>query len=298
MRVNGKWLMPLCLTLAAGAGLASATTGAPAPAPANLETVTLMRVDGSVTIDAQGQVAEYQIATKLSPSLVELVRRATLTWRFEPVLIDGTPHRVSASMRLALVARPVGDRYQVAIDNVLFPYKAEGERLLANGAPAITGRKLTPPTYPREMQIAGVSGTVLLGIRIGSDGRAEAVVARQSMIFDKKGQSNLLNAAIARFEKAAVRAAWRWTFNLPPGARSANDRTVGVPVEFQFMNTPDSDVSGRWRTLVRSPKRKLDWVPEEAALSDVGVSDLSAGELYSATGALKLTSKLDGTPVL
>ncbi len=111
--------------------IAALLAGASAHAATNVdvakgEAVLTLRVDGQLSIDAQGNVVEYQIRTKLEPQVEKLVRRAVPGWRFKPIHVDGKPVIAQSPMRITLSAVEIEQGYKVMVDNVVFrPYTRE-----------------------------------------------------------------------------------------------------------------------------------------------------------------------------
>ena len=75
-------------------------------------------------------------------------------------------------------------------------------------------RMLSPPRYPTGLMRAGVSGAVLLHLRLNPDGTVADVVASQSSLFDIKGSSSILDKARGLLEKESIRAARSWTWQV------------------------------------------------------------------------------------
>ncbi|MFA5901870.1 MAG: hypothetical protein WC829_22465 [Hyphomicrobium sp.] len=261
----------------------------------------VMQVDGWIRINPEGEVADFTSDTKLLPKLRENLDRIVHTWRFEPVLIEGTPRMVRARTRIVLAANRVGDVYQVKVDNVTFPSNSDATAGTEEVAPwPMTGHRITPPSWPKAMRSMNVSGQVLLCILVGADGHPEKVLAVQSMLFDVKGETRVLRKAIAQFERSAMSAAQRWHLNIP-AARShmpPEHRTVRVPVEFIMGTHAGSELPGQWRLIVRNSTRPVDWVPASPDTPNVGVSDVAAGEIMSSSSLVKLNSVVIGTIVM
>lgn len=291
------------LSLLLASGIAASVAAEVAPPPQVLESVVVMRVDSSITLDPQGKVADLAIRTKLPEALRDTLDRTVRNWQFKPVLIAGTPRQVRADMRVTLAAEPVGQGYRITIDNVLFP-GTEGVKAdqAALSAPMISPGKLSPPIYPAGLNRANVKGTVLLAIRVGADGRAEQVQATQSMLYDVRGRDKVLAEAIHIFEKSALAAAKRWTFNISPerGRLSAAERTVTVPVAYLGYDgpKPEAEAAGEWRAVVRVPKRAIEWLPAEKRLQQAGVSDLAAGEMIPLASAIEFSAPVLGSQLL
>jgi hypothetical protein len=69
-----------------------------------LEDVTLMRVHGDITIDAEGRVTSVDIDKRVPADIAANVVRVGNGWRFHPVLVDGRPTAAKAHLRLVLSA--------------------------------------------------------------------------------------------------------------------------------------------------------------------------------------------------
>lgn len=284
--------------LAATLGLAAMPASAGRPAVADtLESVKVLQVEGIVVIDTQGGVEDYRIQTPLNDALRGLVDKAVHRWRFRPVVVDGQVRRAEARMRITLAATAMGEDYQVRVDNVIFPDPDQKPGQPAAGDTAgYSARKLAPPVYPQGLMRANVSGTVLLAIRMDASGRAADVAAVQSMLMDVRGREKVLQIATGMMEQASVSAAKRWTFNLPADfeRRPPDQRVVMVPVEFLMESTPKSTAAGIWRTVVRTPVRKVDWLPQGKGTQAVGVADLRNGEFVPVASQLSLVSEVVG----
>lgn len=260
-----------------------------------LESVVVMQIDGSLSIDAAGRVAEFRIDTPLDDGLRASLDLAVLKWRFRPVLIDGVARNARAKMRIVLAARETDGGYKVNVDNVIFP-EGTATGLKQPITEQITSRSLKPPKYPPGLNMARVTGTVLLGIRVGSDGRAAEVVAIQSMLFDIKGRDSVLADAIRGFEQSSIDAAKRWTFNVPVGMpATAELMTVAVPVEYSLEKRQRAELPGTWRTVVRAPRKPPHWLEDAPDVQKVGVTDVVSGEMIPSAGALTFASDVVGT---
>jgi hypothetical protein len=300
MRVARILLICACALFADGPGaLASGNIAPPTAEP--LESVMVMQVDGWIRIDPEGGVADFTIDSELLPKLRQNLERTVRGWRFEPVVIDGTPRMVRARTRVVLAASQIGNAYRITVDNVTFPNEPDAEASLPDDLPPPIGAgKLEPPSWPRGLLGANVSGQVLLCLRIGAGGRVEEVVAVQSMLFDVKGKDRVLRDVIQQFERSALITARRWHFKISAerGRMSADERSVNVPVVFAMERRPDVDLPGRWRTIVRAPQRAVQWLPESPDSPKVGVSDVAAGEVMSSSSLVKLNTDVVGMIVM
>ena len=75
--------------------------------------------------------------------------------------------------------------------------------------------------------------------------------------------------------------------------RNADEQTVTVPVEY-VMDKAKVDLAGKWRTIVRIPKRTIGWMTPEAGTQSVGVADAVAGELIPLNSAVALVTNVVG----
>ena len=278
-----------------------ALAGKPAVAVAvsdPLTAVKTLQVEGWVVIDTQGRVEDYRLKSKINEPLRSTVDKAVRAWSFHPVLVDGQVRRAEALMRVTLAATQVGEGYEVRVDNVIFPNpELEPSSKQSKQEPKVVrGRRLKPPSYPPGLAMANVSGVVLLAIRVGEDGRVADVAPVQTMLLDIRGQQKTLQLAAGMFEAASLDAARRWTFWVPADFSQwpADKRIVTVPVEYQMTGSPTFERTGVWRTVVRTPKRRFDWMPLRPGSQSVGVADVGRGEFVPVASALSLKSDVVG----
>lgn len=307
MRLLSNVLPLLCLLAAASSSAAlppapadtAALPPASADAAAPLESVVTMRLDGSITVDERGQVSEFHLDTPVVPVISTALGRIVPQWQFKPVLVDGKPHSARAKVRMILAAQKVGETYQARIDNAVFRDSFDASAN-ANESPAlITAKRMPPPAYPFGALQAGISGRVLLAVKVRADGRADKVMPVQTLLFDVKGRELVLRAAIKQFEQAAVNATRSWRFNVAPRntPRTDADMTVMVPVQY-IVGSAQLDAPGTWHTVIRGPKRKAQWLGEAPGLQRIGASDASGTELIPATSVVQLATEVAGAPVM
>lgn len=284
MRLNGKWILGLCLAAFASTGLAKSNVVVPPPAP--LENVVVMQVDGWLSIDTEGRTEKFNIDTPLTGVLKENLERVARGWKFKPVTVDGVPRRATTPIRVTLSASKQGEGYRVAVDNVTFPADPKLKTTTDDAEKfAITVKRLLPPGYPMDLMQMGVEGAVLLAVEIGPDGRVKQVLAVQSMLYDVRGREIVLRQAIGQFELVAVNAARLWRFNVPAAdtPRSSQDMTALVPVNFMMIDKPKNQ-AGVWRTVIRQPKRAIDWLPVDPSRPTVGIADTTGGGVIPLDG--------------
>jgi outer membrane biosynthesis protein TonB len=310
--MKGLHALPLCL--AALLPVAAIATAAPAPAAIepfatkDLQQALLLSVEGTIVIEADGSVGEYAISTRTTPDIDALLVKSIPRWRFEPVLVDGKPARAKSRMRLSLAAVRQGQNYRVGIENAVFPGPAADAAEVARastGSPVEAfGRRMNPPVYPRDLERAGVSGRVLLGLHFGPDGKMLEVVPVQSMLFNVRRYNNEARKAVSLLEQASVDAARLWSVEVrqKPGApTTARDFTSYTTIEFVLGPTRHRGVnemprsndapSGEWREAIRTPKRPMPWLAGMET-PDVGVADVAGGEMLPLAGGPKLKTPL------
>lgn len=306
-------LLGLLLAISSGQ-----VTPAIAATPVVGESVLTMRVDGELTIGTEGQVLSYKIRSKLAPTLQAMLDKSIPRWQLTPVRQGGKPVNAKTPMRITLAATQIPQGYEVRIDNVVFTpiskedYEAKiaAARAIREGGEAITvgdappsqpvvfdsKRMLSPPRYPVGLMRAGVSGAVLLHLRLNPDGTVADVVASQSSLFDIKGASGILDKARGLLEKESIRAARSWSWHVDaahPELLTADDLTVRVPIAFR-MDSPGKqgdDNTAVWRQEFRGPNLPIPWLLGKPGEQVVGVSDLNNGEQVSGSSPFQLIDR-------
>lgn len=284
--------------------LVSPAVSANEPAPAAkadqaVQSVLTMKVDSLIRLDAAGALLEFRTETPMPDALRANLDKVVMRWRFKPTLADGVARPVTTRMRITLIATQDGKNYRVNVDNVIFPGDAENAAAPAGTRDQVSRLKLVKPDYPLGLMKQGISGTVLLGLRVGADGRVAEAVAVQSSLRDVKGRPNVLAEAIAQFEKSALTSARRWTFSVPASLANGPVRelTVNVPINYNA-DTPFDEKPGLWRTEVRTSRRQMSWLGDETDLQRTGVSDAYAGETLPVASAVQLESNVIGAVIL
>lgn len=286
--------------------LVSPAFSAKNPAPAAkadqaVQSVLTMKVDSLIRLDAAGALLEFRTETPMPDALRANLDKVVMRWRFKPTLADGVARPVTTRMRITLIATQDGKDYRVNVDNVIFPGDAAkaAAPTPAGTRDQVSGLKMVKPDYPLGLMRQGISGTVLLGLRVGADGRVADVVAVQSSLRDVKGRPNVLAEAIAQFEKSALTSARRWTFSVPASLANGPVRelTVNVPINYNA-DTPVDEKPGMWRTEVRTSRRQMSWLGDDANLQRTGVSDAYAGETLPVASAVQLETNVIGAVIL
>lgn len=160
-------------------------------------------------------------------------------------------------MSVRLVGKSAGkDQMTVSIRGAEFgDYQARPE------AERITGRKMTPPSYPESAAQVGAQGTVYLLVRIAPDGSVSDVATEQVnlRIIASEPQMNLFRNQFARTATVAAR---RWTFKPPSQGEDARQTqwVVRVPVDFTF---GEKRKYGQWEAYVPGPRERIAWAQQD-----------------------------------
>ncbi len=145
--------------------------------PVYPETARQAGVEGVVILEAktdeQGNVVDARVLRSI-PLLDAAAIDAVKQWKYEPMTIDGKPHKVLFTVTV---------RFQLDEKS---PDKAiEG---FAKGAVKVEKDikpprlvKEVPPVYPEIARQSGVEGTVILSVRTGRDGKVENVMVVRSV---------------------------------------------------------------------------------------------------------------------
>jgi hypothetical protein len=317
MRLLHRFSLATLLALATVFALATAPAGAQAggllpgaasapddAAPAQLESVSLMHVDGTITIEADGRVGDVVFTTSFDETLRSALSAKMRAWKFKPVLVGAQPRRVQTPFRVMLAATQVDGKYRVRIDDTRFG----GEQTAANvassvvpdgTAPPILAKRMAPPQYPINQLRAGRIGSVHLVLRIAPDGRIADVVATQSVVFeiDGKDGDDGVRRSLRAFEANAIAAARHWTFIVPPGAasRSASEMTGATDVDYVIRY--DTGVAGQWVPVRRAPRRPVAWLPPEDQEGG-GVGMAAAGQVAGVGSAYELATPVRDAVVM
>lgn len=273
-------------TAVATAALLSASVadaGTRLPAPDVAAPVFATRVESTIEIGPDGRVVGYEPVTELKAPLAERVRGLAERLRFEPVRIDGKAVIARTKMRMHLVAEPTqtGD-LQVRIEHVGFPDERDATPagFATTDAGYIRGIvERAPVRYPREaLRVGGgLSGRVLVALRLAPDGTVVEAVPRESALYGVKGREKALGSALALFERSATDAIRRWRFDVrvPEGAYPKPEDLTGLIAVEYFVDGHPRPRPGVWLHETRSRERALPWLDPVLAerlpdLGDVG----------------------------
>lgn len=293
------------IATAAGLALAGLLVGAAeAPAPAApLESLVLMHVDGTLTIEPDGRVGEVAIGTKFDDALRRALEAKMRGWRFTPVRIAGQPRRAETKFRVLLAARHWDGGVTVRIDDTSFG--EVDQAVIAKGivpdgtAAPITAVRRGPPQYPRDLLLGKKSGSVHLVMRISPDGRVADVIASQSLVFDYGGREKdaVARQSMRLFEASAIAAVRRWIFNVPGDAskRTVSEMTVSTEIEYSLGY--DTEAAGQWVPVKRGPRRAVGWLPaNQSGGSGAGMG--ATGQVAGAESPYRLETPVAGNVVM
>lgn len=261
----------------------AAVVSAEAPKHVKDQIEATMLVTGKIAINADGSVSGYQIddEDKVPGHVLVNIGRWVPGWRFEPVLVDGNAVPARAKMTLRMLARPVGDKFEISIASTSFGNDD------APPTDTVKGLKMYPPSYPADMVSAGGEGTVYLMLKIGRDGKVEDLVVERVNLHVYASEQRMKNFR-KRLSSAAASAARRWTFVPPTTGELAQLRqwSVRVPVDFRLGGVQEV-AYGEWQSYLPGPQQPIPWLQDEP-----GSDALAGGALHTLGSGLVLLTPL------
>lgn len=250
-------------------------------------------VSGTIHVDPQGRVERYEIDRRdvLPGHVNALLDRAIPDWRFEPTLHQGRPAHVETSMRIRVAAtRQDEDAVALRIAGASFG-GWDGDQAVAEEGGDVKPKVNQPPRYPRDAIRRGAMATVYLLGRVGLDGTMQEVVAEQVNLRYIAAERTMEDLR-EDFGKASVRAAMKWTFDVPADVdRSKGYWSVRVPVDFTI-NEFELPGYGEWDSYVPGPRQSAWWNEDDA---EAGGDSYVSGGVYPVGTGLKLLTPLEGT---
>jgi hypothetical protein len=254
--MDKRWMAGLLVgcSMAAFAGTAHRTTMKDAEAS--------MLLTGTINVDPGGAVTGFTIdpQDKVPSGVVQLVDSTVPQWRFEPVARDGKAVAATTTMSMLVVAsQPDDTHYRISLKGATFGDGSNDAAHSANDEQSVTAKSMRPPEYPSSPYLSGVAGSVYLAIRIDHLGR----------VYDASvEQVNLRALGSARdsddwrraFSEASLRAAKRWTFNIPAAATPDEGPffAVRVPIDYQLQG--EAAQYGTWSTYIPGPRQTIPWL--------------------------------------
>ena len=232
---------------------------------------------GEIQIAPDGHVNDYQLKSKLSPTIAALVDRNVRSWQFEPVVVDGKPVIAKTTMTLHLHGEPTsGDSYSLSIASVDFG--------------TLTRSKLDPPEYPPEAARAGLGAKVILNILIDVDGKVIEAVAGQTSLDKRARSEHEAEAWREQFEKASIKAAKHWRYDW-------SEFVDGKPMKRRYAIAPLVFSVGKHESIayVPGPVHPAPWDKTKAESKDEGrFAQLSDGETASTNTNFRLKQNVVG----
>jgi hypothetical protein len=264
-----------------GALLAMVTMVAQASSTKDIESSAV--VSGTIVLAKDGtvQTAVVDDGAKYGQPIADLVRKAALQWRFQPVLRQGEPVVAKSSMHVRVVLKKMPDgNYSARVKGATFGDDNTDSTDTLHGA---EGNKKIPPTYPKAAIRGRVQGTVYLALRVDRSGHVIEAVAEQVNL-SNIGSDRILNQYRTILAESALKAARQWSYVIPTtGPLAKQDSwTAHVPVNYALneMNAPKPDRT--WVSYVPGPYTPAPWVDKPDinavdALADDGVRTEGAG---------------------
>lgn len=279
-----KWSGLTAVMLCASIAMPTATGG-----DVRKQVEASMLVQGTIEIDPQGRVADYQLTQEASlpPPLLAIVDRRIRAWRFEPVLVNGNAVRARSPMHVRLVTKRDGEKFLFRIGGATFgTVHADGE------VPSVNG-PLAPPRYPEYAYTSNVGGTVYLVAKVGPDGSVEDAIAEQVNL-----RSLGTEREMARFREiladSAIAVAHKWKFNFPTSGELSRAQFVSVRVAVEFLaRDMPSERAGKWLTYVPGPRQVVPWRTWDASYQAPDAIAID-GVYPDIPGGPKLLSELGG----
>lgn len=270
-------LLAIIMALAVGTAHAKDASGTPAEAS--------MLVTGTVDITTDGSVSSYAINDEeaLPGYVLDLIRKFSGGWRFEPVVANGEAVAARAPMTLRIRAMPLeNDAFEVSISSATFGAAD------ADDTASVTSKRMRPPQYPPTAAYWGAGATVYLLLKIGRDGLvADSFVEQVNL--NGKTDDKTMDLLRTRFAEASRDAARRWTFTPPSTGEASGDAywLVRVPIDYS-MNTRKVAAYGQWETYVPGPRHAAPWLE-----TPIGGNDAMAGGTFQLAGqGLRLLTPL------
>lgn len=295
----------MLLLCAAACGAAMAQTASEVREKAE----TSLLVNGHVVVAPDGSVSSFDLDRQESDAVMQLIKRYSSSWRFEPVLDNGKPVEAKAPMHLRVVASPDGGGYQLHVVSASFgdPGDHRDERVTAKD------RSARPTFFPRmtvRRQAAGgirptgivptahPTGTVFMLAQVERDGSVSHVTAEQVNL-DKVGPEPVMREMRKTLAEVSTRTVRLWTFN-PPSAgplKDAGSWIVRVVFSYHEYEPTEKDAQdAAWHAYIPGPKEPVPWMDEYLRthkLDGLGVDALPDDGLLTVGTGLHLLNPPD-----
>jgi TonB family protein len=251
-----------------------------------------MLVTGTIETHADGTVSSTTIdkPEKLPAVIVDFVQKQAAAWAFEPLVVDGKARPTRSPMSVRVVAKRLDDEnYSIGIRNANFGGTTPNE------GEALTGVKLTPPSYPQSVAMRGASGIVYVVVKVGKDGHVSDAIVEQVNLKTIGHESEMASWRTS-LSAAALQATRKWTFATPTKGELADDEfwSARVPVAFH-MNKRFDATYGKWELYIPGVRQTIPWSDEDRpGFSPDGLADGGVYTLGKDDGP-KLLTPLGGT---
>jgi hypothetical protein len=263
-----------------GALLAVATMVTQASSISDAESSAI--VNGTIVLSPDGtvQAAIVDAPDKYGQPIVDLVRKAALQWRFQPVLRDGTPVAAKSSMHVRVVLGKLPDgNYNARIKGASFGDSSADSTDTVRAAEI---NKKIPPKYPEAAIRSRVQGTVYLALRVDRSGRVVDAVAEQVNLRNS-GSDRVVRKFREVLAESALTVAHQWHYEIPTTGPLAGQEnwTVHVPVNYALVtwNAPQPDLT--WVSYIPGPYTPAPWVDKP----DMNAADVLAEGTVRTDGA-------------
>lgn len=261
------------MALLLSAAPVSVSLSAEAATPA-IEFMT--EVTGSIDLATDGSVQAYKFDKGPSPTVIRMLEKNIVGWRFEPVVVNGRPVLATTRMRIDLEAWTTVDGTHLArIQSVSF------------GGPSASQRKA--PQYPMAALDVGLEARVVLVIEVDPTGKVVRVHPEQTSL-RARGEGPKADAWRRVFEKPSIAAAKKWRFRMTDYVDgTVQGASVRVPIHFTMGS---SERSGAWKGYVSGPIHPIPWRDDTRTASDEPLAD---GEIQPLDQLFKLKVDVVGT---
>lgn len=243
----------------------------------DFEVVTLMPLTGKVRVETDGRLGHFELTSPAPPEIRAGMGRLVGGWRFAPTVdAQGQPVAVEAGVRMVLVARPVGEQFEVHVDKVTFTRFFDGRVVLDLPTARLSDFRMQPPRFPAGPLRRGLSAIVVVAVRYALDGTVADAAVVQSALFEPRDKSTSTRQALRAFEQATLTAARKWMVTIEArGEPTADDLTVVTPVRYGY--SPEFELElGQWRRVFRTAAAKVSWYSGSQSapgIADVGGTD-------------------------
>ena len=270
---------------------------------------TSLLVNGYIVVAPDGTVSSFDLEHKEAAPVMELIKQYSSSWRFEPVLDNGTPVRVKAPMRLRVVASPDGDGYQLHVVSAMFgsPRHRSDETVTVknhSALPTFTARanwRMQPTGSIRPTGIARtnfIAGTVFMLARIERDGSVSHASAEQVNL-DKVAPEPLMREMRRTLAEVSTRALREWTFNPPTAGplKDADGWIVRIVFSYHDYAPTDKDAQDvAWHAYIPGPRQPVPWMEDYLRTHQpdgLGVDALPDDGLYTIGSGLHMLNPPD-----